>query len=236
MKTKNHKCFITKEFTLIELLVVIAIIAILAAMLLPALGKAREKAKMILCASNLKQMFHISNLYVEDNDEYFPSYVVPPMDGGAGAEYYTRYLAKYLVGHVINRWPVNEAVPKVMYCESMAAPTYSFQTYGMNGTLIYTKGMKITRIKRSSEMLLWTEPNYTAALYEYGHYIAASSTMLRARHGKYFNVGFVDGHVSKLDFNGLNVTGTGLPVSDYIYGAKAPFFAYLDDAPHLVEW
>ena len=69
-------------FTLIELLVVIAIIAILAALLLPALAKSKQEAWRVNCLSNLKQLTAGAHLYAGDNTDYLPpnmsTYFMPP--------------------------------------------------------------------------------------------------------------------------------------------------------------
>ncbi len=73
MRRPPNRAGETAGFTLIELLVVIAIIAILASLLLPTLGRAKDRAKEVNCASNLRQIYALIVVYAGDNDSHLPN-------------------------------------------------------------------------------------------------------------------------------------------------------------------
>ncbi len=130
---------LNKSFTLIELLIVIAIIAILAAMLLPALNKAREKAREISCASNIKQLGTAFMNYTNDYQGSFPYVQAFGYDGTNSGSAYSTYWQNVLYYRYLNPGSkTGLTMWKTFHCDSHVTASCKEQTvdYGYNSNNI----------------------------------------------------------------------------------------------------
>ena len=202
-------------FTLIELLVVVAIIAILAAMLLPAMAQARDRARQTTCLSNLKQIGTALWMYVDDNNGWMP--VTYAYNQGMWVDVIDRkYLGVTVYGgtnrSTVFRCPQEKRNP---YAASGYNLTYSYnQGCGSRAadafSYLWAVNYKISEVTTPSKCIWVTEARdygtYLNALnggsgpvaYECGWYFGrgGGETQFCAQHNKGGNYLWVDGHCS----------------------------------------